>query len=678
MIQLSRQQQEVFDQIKTFLESDSSIFILKGYAGTGKTTMIKAIADHLSKCNNFILMAPTGRAARVLQEKTGYPAFTIHKAIYGGFSIKEKKEKNIADTTVKFVFPVTTAPEEVIAIVDEASMVGSKKNEQEMYQFGTDNLMDDLLTFVRPHMGGKVIFVGDPAQLPPVGESVSQALNEEFFTEHKLKVMSAELTEVHRQGSESAILRNAMKIRDLLGETCRNRLVFEEKEGEVESISNEHFIDKYIELRKASGQNNCVAICFSNKAAAAYNKEIRQKLYGMENPPLIEGDILQIVRNNYELNRMNGEFVPVLEINEMYSITAPVYVQQGADKVQKDITLNFIDVTVPNYQGVPVFCMLSLDLLNNDNRSLTTDEMKALYINFCMRNRHLKPGSIQFYDALGKDKYFNCLQAKYGYAVTGHKCQGGEWANVFIDYAGRTGLNDDSLRWAYTATTRARKSLYFCNHPVITPFSTFRIDAIQKCSKISGDFRPLAACGPTPFHDASAPDYLRAKYACIESNMQDTPFRITNVASLPFMETYTISAPEGPLRFDLRYKQGGLFSKAIPQQPTENSAAICRLLDDECNMPVAFSYKPSDLIHSQLYNLIRSACDDALVTMTNAVEHPEDYSVIYYFLTSGSYSYIKIYFNAKGFITYAKPMSMTGPEDTELATLIKVIKSHCE
>ena len=230
-MELTFQQNKVFEQIKAFLNSDASVFILRGYAGTGKTTMVKVVADYISQSRQLIMMAPTGRAARVLSDKTGYRATTIHRAIYEKAHLLPKRVKDVAESEFKFVFPIHKSDKEgdIVAIVDEASMVCSRKIEHELFIFGTDNLMDDLLTYVRPNFGGKVIFVGDPAQLPPVGESVSSALSTKYFQGKGLEVVEAELTEVLRQKGDSIILKNAMMIRDLLNKDKRNQLVFEEQ-----------------------------------------------------------------------------------------------------------------------------------------------------------------------------------------------------------------------------------------------------------------------------------------------------------------------------------------------------------------------------------------------------------------------------------------------------------------
>lgn len=674
---LTTQQQQVLAKIKIFMESDASVFILRGYAGTGKTTMIKQIVDYVLQDRDVELMAPTGRAARVLQTKTGHLAKTVHKTIYSSAALLAKEVQDVAESEFKLCFPIKITDGNIVAIVDEASMLCSLKRAQEIFVFGTDNLMDDLLTYVRPSFGGKVIFVGDPMQLPPIGESVSNALNADFFEQKGLKVMQAELTEVLRQTGDSVILKNAMQIRNLLKKEKRNRLVFEKKKGDMESLPSGELLKKYIETRKQTKKDDSVVICFSNRSASKYNKDIRKELYGEEEPELQVGDVLLVNQNNYRLDIMNGEFVPVLYVGEKVRQSAPVYVQESGNKIRKVIELEFVHIQVFNSQNERQDCMLLLDLLNNENPSLGIDEQRALFINFRMRNPNLKPRTEEFTNALMADPYFNCLKAKYGYAVTGHKCQGGEWDNVFIDYCGRTGLSDDCLRWAYTATTRARKLLYFTNLPHITPFTKFRIDPIQQCTKINEECRIIGKIEYSPFHDVTAPNYLHAKWMCINNNMKWTPYKIDKVESKPYQEIYYIKTPDGVEHYSIRYKKGGIFQKAVPQTLSAHSVMISMLLNDERAMPLIFNYVPSDEIHEKLYYLIRSACDGLTIQITNVVEH-EDYSVNFYFRTSDNLSYIKIYINGSGFVTYAKPMSLIGKDDKELAILIEEIQNHFE
>ena len=247
---------------------------------------------------------------------------------------------------------------------------------------------------------------------------------------------------------------------------------------------------------------------------------------------------------------------------------------------------------------------------------------------------------------------------------------------MFVDYTDRTGLSDDSLRWAYTATTRAQKTLYVTNLPHVTPFDKFRIEPIQKCKSMPSECRIIGDVAPTPFHAENSENYLKAKYHCIMYNMDGTPYSVLSVISKPYLEIYQIQTPCGTDRFDLRYKAGGIFQPAVPVSRNEHTQLVLMLLNSERMIPFVFKYTPSDDIHERLYNMIRSACDGLSVQMTNVVEHPEDYSVIYYMRTSFSYSYMKVYIDKNGFVTYAKPMSMLGTEDSELAAVINDISNH--
>ena len=677
MMELTKQQNKVFERIKAFMDSDASVFILRGYAGTGKTTMIKVVADYLAKSHDVKLMAPTGRAARVLAAKTGHDAVTIHKAIYEKACVVSKNVKDVAESEFKFVFPVHKSEHEgnIVAIVDEASMVCSRKIEHELFVFGTDNLMEDLLTFVRPDFGGKVIFVGDPAQLPPVGEPVSNALRAEYFEERELKVMEGELTDVLRQKGDSIILKNAMMIRDLLKKEKRNCLVFEEKENDVETVPSGEFLNKYLEYRKQSSRQDSVIISYSNRAASRYNRDIRTSLYGGD-VPIRVNDILLITQNNYRLGRMNGEFAPVLEVGARTQQSAPVYAQVGNEKKRIIITISFVQVTVPDGNNVPMQCMLIEDLLTSDKATISIDENRALYINFYMRNPHLKQGTEEFAKKLMSDEFYNAIRAKYGYAVTGHKCQGGEWGKVFVDYTDRTGLSDDCLRWAYTATTRAQKTLYVTNLPHVTPFDKFRIEPIQRCKNMDAECRIIGDIEPTPFHAEDAENFLKAKYHCIKYNMEGTPYSILSVISLPYREIYQIQTPNGIDKFDIYYKGSGVFTSANPVSRNEHTQLILMLLNSERAIPFIFEYTPSDEMHEKLYNLIRSACDSLCIQITNVVEKKTDYYVTYYMKTNETFSYIRVYIDNKGFVTYAKPMSMLGSDDSELAALINEISNH--
>ena len=311
---LTSQQQQVLDDIKTFLDSDVSVFILKGYAGTGKTTMIRTIIEEIkNREKRPILMAPTGRAARVLESKNSWEANTIHRCIYELDTIETKEGSD----DIRFIFPLKNKEDEAndhICIVDESSMIGTREVQNELFEFGTGSLLNDLLTYVAPNRGGKIIFVGDPMQLPPVGDNVSNALDEKYFESIGLKAMVSELTDVVRQGAGSAILSNAMKVRALIESQQKNNLVFDRQENEVIDMEGYKMPEHLLSLYPKPEIGHSVIITFSNRQARDYNYAVRELLYPNQKQ-IVVGDILQVVSNNYKLDVMNGDFVKIVAIN---------------------------------------------------------------------------------------------------------------------------------------------------------------------------------------------------------------------------------------------------------------------------------------------------------------------------------------------------------------------------
>lgn len=285
---LTAQQKQAMIMIEKFIaDKDSQVFILKGYAGTGKTTLIRSIADYLSTQSLHIqLMAPTGRAAKILRSKLpNYGASTIHRGIYN-FSHLIVEE---SEGTLKYIFPLKDNHERCIYIIDEASMISSRESKNELFQFGTGVLIKDLLSYARLNFGGKVIFVGDPMQLPPVGDDCSVALDETYFDILEMNVYSYELTDIVRQDKNSCILANATILRELIRKKERNRLVFKKKEHEVMDIGAMEVAKKYCE----DPEQSSAIVCFSNQQAADYNTAIRNIIFPETNHVAV-GDKLMV------------------------------------------------------------------------------------------------------------------------------------------------------------------------------------------------------------------------------------------------------------------------------------------------------------------------------------------------------------------------------------------------
>ncbi len=687
---LTSQQQAALNAIATFLrEPDSHIFILRGYAGSGKTTIIRHIlplAEAIGK--KCTLLAPTGRAAKMLKTKTGCEASTIHKCIYAFSRLvttqkNEKDEAEISDENKKaddlqLHFALRTVrddihPEQQVYIVDEASMVGSRLQIGELLRFGSGVLLDDLLTFVRPHLGGKVIFVGDPAQLPPVGENYSAVLDESYFKEKSLQVRIAELTEVVRQRAGSAILQNAMKVRDLLGSEQKNELDFERKDGEVADITPTGIISLFHDLCPVPEINKTVIIAYSNALVKNYNDALRKQYYP-EATHVMPGDVLQVVKNTVCSTLgdtlFNGDFVKVMEVEEeTESQAAPVMMDVNGERKRVHVRLEFRDVMLMDEEGRTFRCKIIDTLLDSPERDLNHAQTIALYINFRRRHPKLTPDNPLFAETLQADPYFNALHVKYGYAITAHKAQGGEWETAFVDYSGQTALKEMPLRWCYTATTRASQALYGVNMPHITPLSSLQIVPILRYTKPAKDAFSFAAA-ETDLLPQSASPAQRCKCVCAKANLERHGLRLVQVKMLQYVDRYTIDTPDGVEQFDCQYNGAGLYTDYRPLKVYADADFIVALLADESEMTYAVEYTPATLPLARLYARMESLCDELQIIITNIVEKQNQYHVVYHLKTSGRFSQITFYFNRTGAITYGQPQSDMGTEDVLLTALV--------
>ena len=672
---LTKQQHEVLDSITEFLNNDVPVFILKGYAGTGKTTMISYIIEEVAKLEKVpLLMAPTGRAARVLTSKTRRGANTIHRCIYELDTIETKEDSD----EIRYIFPLKDAEDTAkdrICIVDESSMIGTREVHNELFEFGTGSLLNDLLTFVAPHRGGKVIFIGDPMQLSPVGDNVSNALDEQFFKDNKIKVMVGELSDVVRQDEDSAILGNAMKVRAILESAQRNNLVFDRKDGEVIDIEGYNMPKQLLNIYPKPEIGQSVIITFSNRQARDYNYAVREILYPGEKQIVI-GDILQVVSNNYGLDVMNGDFVKITDISgETEYQSAPVYVTVNNERVRQNVTLAFRNVSIMSDDGREKTCKIIESMLDDADANLTFIQIQALYINFCMRHSELKRNSQEFKELLKDDPYYNALRVKYGYAITGHKSQGGEWHTVFVDYTGRTGLTNDCLRWTYTVTTRASQTLYGSNMPNVTPMSKLRVAPIIKATKPREEYLSFTDIPETPYHSSKAPNFLKAKYWAVSYELKDAGCVVKSVESKQYCELYRIEDNQKQIHsLQCFYNKAGIFTRYMAGDNLNGIDQIFSLIQINMTLLCSFRYTPSSKVLKALYNNIESICSDLDVKITNIVEHLTNYCVYYYLQGSGSYSCIQFFITKDGFISYAQPFSDLGTEDNILK---KVLEKLC-
>ena len=451
-------QDALLRKVADFVSSDEDdILVVNGYAGTGKTTAVSAVIsllkEYQTKC---VLLAPTGRAAKVLSSYAGQQAYTIHKHIYrqksvggdgfGQFSIAPNKDK------------------ETLFVVDEVSLIGIDAGQQQSTaSFGTGNLLEDLISFVRSGAECKVILIGDSAQLPPVGLDASPALLKDYMSMMG-GVSFAELSTVVRQQKESGILYNATKVRQLISEMEYGPGVIDifdlqlevDVFDDVERISGGDLIEKISDAYASYGEDDTIILCRSNKRAIKYNLGIRSTVQFKEER-LVRDDKLMIVKNCYQFveNLENVDYIANGDIAKLCKIS----------KFEDRYGLHFAEarISFPDYDDQEIVAKVILDTLESESASLTYEQSNMLYQGVNEDYAHLTTKKKR-YEAVREDKYYNALQLKYANAITCHKSQGGQWKCVFIDNAfWQDELTVDDLKWLYTALTRATEKVYLVN-----------------------------------------------------------------------------------------------------------------------------------------------------------------------------------------------------------------------
>ena len=430
-----------------FYASSSTVFVLKGYAGTGKSTSIGHLVNYLSKvAYRAVLMAPTGRAAKVMSGYAGKKAFTIHKQIYftkseGGsgmkFTLKPNKFKN------------------TLFVVDEASMIGDDRQNTKLFENGS--LLGDLMQYVDAGTNCKLLLVGDPAQLPPVHLDISPALDADYLSrEFNKEVVECSLQEVVRQKHGSGILANATHLRQFLDESNLADFQFDLDAGSDvrRMVEGNEILEALEDSIQQEGLEETVFIVRSNKRANSYNQQIRQRILFLE-AELSVGDQLMVVKNNYFWLDpesapgfiANGDLVKVLRIIEHKEIYGFRFAKVEVDMVDYP-------------EEKPFETMLLVDTLTMESPSLSYDQGNELYQVVMEDYKHLTTKYKRFM-AVKNNPYFNALQVKYSYAITCHKSQGGQWKNVFIEQPYLSdGPSTAYYRWLYTALTRAKEQLF--------------------------------------------------------------------------------------------------------------------------------------------------------------------------------------------------------------------------
>lgn len=443
-------QQKALKLISQFLLEPSirdRVFVLRGYAGTGKTSLVGALVKTMSESNmRTVLMAPTGRAAKVFSLMANRTAMTIHKTIYRqqkfnvdfeGFQLMDNRQKG------------------TLFICDEASMISTLN---EGSPFGTGNLLDDLIEYVYSGDQCRLLLIGDSAQLPPVGQKRSPALEIGKLQEYGLEVMSVELTEVARQQLDSGILANATMLRDMLshGQTEDLPRIKYKEYPDVKRIDGYELLEALSSSYYNAGLDDTIIVTRSNVRANKFNLGVRNQILEREEE-LSSGDRLLVVKNNYYWGKQfdnlpfiaNGDVVVVKRVRS----TTELYGFRFAE----------VEIELPDYD-IETEVVVLLDTLTAEGPSLTVEDQQRLFANV-MEDYMDIAGQRDRIKAVKDNRYFNALQVKYGYCVTCHKSQGGQWSDVYLDlgYINPEHLGIDFYRWMYTAFTRAQKTLYLVN-----------------------------------------------------------------------------------------------------------------------------------------------------------------------------------------------------------------------
>ncbi len=674
---LTKSQQKAFDKIKDFLGNDGDVFVLKGYAGTGKTHLIKYITRYLDENKTpYEVLAPTGRAAKVLRDRVG-KGRTIHSCIFNFDIICTNEDEDEVDESAnsyQLFFPIVEQKQDYqIMIIDESSMISNVKTQNEYLTFGSGVLLNDLLQFTKVCGINKLIFVGDPAQLPPVMDPHSYALDPDYLSSLGHKVESVELTDVVRQEDNNAILAQATKLRDLLTlpRKSRHNLSLDADGKDIIELQAGALSETFTDEFPVPEVGNGITVCFSNNRCFQVNQAIRSIIFPGEEAVQV-GDIVIINNNNYKsygIQIFNGDMAKVTRVGEI-ELHPNVPVTIKGEKRHVDLAFRDIDLFFSK-EDITITCKIFDDLLHSGESDLSIWQMRAVYIDFILRHPHLKRGTPELKEALMNDPYFNAVKVKFGYAVTCHKSQGGEWDTVFVDYSGRCGLSDDHLRWCYTATTRAKNRLFTINAPHITSFDRLTFTPISKFGKAPKNFWQEDDTLATTYHPSTDLIGVRLKHLGIEDALKETDFKLHNVVTCNWQDKFDFVSSTGEQVHIEVYYDGAGFFKLVPITGDGSSRdMLAQLINTSMAEPRNFNYEPSDELMRELFQRVTTAAIDADVKIVNVVELLKQYYVEYHLITDARFALIKFYVNEKG-LSAAVPMSELGADDEKLKRLIE-------
>lgn len=660
--------------------------MLKGAAGTGKTTLVSEFLKILSSGKWFSeLMAPTGRAAYIIGNKTGHGGSTIHRSIYSLNKIQStsqnKEEEDDGGLHLRYGLKVNNDAHNTVYIVDESSMISDVYSENEAFYFGSGYLLTDLFDFA---CGRKIVFIGDYAQLPPIGMRFSPALDKEYIeNKFSCRVKEVVLTEVMRQSNNGVMLTNATKLRDSIERKVFNE--FRLSSGIDSDVEKVDLLTPYFQLSPSKPHVKSVVITYSNKQALEYNQGIRRHYYGQSAQRLISGELLMVCRNNYahDYELFNGNIIRVESCQPDYEVDERhVRVKLGKNRVEV-VTLRFRKATVGflvNGKAVSMNITLLDNFLDDTSSSVGGLLARALIVDFNNRLPHniksrlgeirkllrnkakLTDEEQELCDAYAKllynDPYYNAIICKYGYAMTCHKAQGGEWDYVFVDmnrYGGTS--NEDYFRWAYTALTRASKKVWHYNSPDFDYISRLVVEEIKPSAKIK----------VSVYTDHN--DFLASRFQRIKRRTSELGLSAIEDKSKQYQHLITIKdANSNTATYQLWYNAHGYSGKEylVSSSSDELTSISVTIIDDSfAPAEVPFS-APDRAFAERLVAFIRSQLDELGIQLLNITQ--EAYQDVFHLKTDGL-AQIGLMYNEKGSYTYMRLISSLGLSDNKLNQL---------
>ena len=661
---LTPSQQSAYQRFEEFINSDDRIFILKGSAGTGKTTLLKAFVDSLNdkgwKC---VLMAPTGRAAYVLNEKTGHASATIHRSIY-------QIESDLKDDgTGQLVFSLRNNNDSLtrtVYIIDEASMIADYNNESDMFRFGSGCLLQDLIAYCGFR---KIVFVGDYAQLPPVGQNISPAMSSDYLKEkYGIRCCETVLKELVRQKEGSLIYQNATFIRDAIEKASFNDFCITDGDDVKKSDT---LIDDYFEINEGSINDNSIIIAYSNIQVLNYNQSIRKRLYSSNSEKIVPGELLIISQNNYSYPEelFNGTIVRVLECDSDDNVekrkvsfyTSEKDVNGNAIIKEMELAFRTIKIETPTHNQID--CVLLDSFVTDSSCNLTRDYHQALRVDFNnrMSKNNIARGSDSYNSHQKTDKYLNAVICKYGYAITCHKAQGGEWDNVFVDMNSIQGKQTSGyFRWVYTAITRSIKGLWHYASPVFNAISKMYIMPISNTDKIL-------------YYVPAGEEFLNWHFNRISKLCMLQGISCSENKKIPYQHVMTF-VKDGKRCVIVRwYNKSGYSSKQniLDTNDLDFSKIVEKIIELSL-IPEKMPFEPKTDFALILHEFVLDLVNELGVSVLNIRQ--ENWKDIYYLRTAPFESMLTFSYNAKGMYSSVFPQSTGGTEDNLLRIICEKIQ----